>query len=121
MQLTKNFSSSELECRHCNECKMDESFMEWLQALRTVYCKPITISSGYRCPEYNDRVSSTGLEGPHTTGKAVDIAVDREEASVLLELAYKLGVKGVGINQKGSNRFLHFDLLDEGRPTIWSY
>jgi uncharacterized protein YcbK (DUF882 family) len=78
------------------------------------------VTSGYRCPEHNQNVSSTGPDGPHTTGKAVDIGVSGTDAYDLALLAMQMGVKGIGINQKGTGRFIHFDFA---RPqfTIWSY
>jgi len=104
---------------------MDIWFLEKLNILRGKCGFPIIITSGYRSPEYNADVSSTGLTGPHTTGKAADIAVDRGNAYCLLSHAMnRFG--GIGINQKGDDRFIHLDDLtaEEAkapRPTIWSY
>lgn len=106
---------------------MDAAFMALLQRLRDVY-GPISITSGYRCPAHNASVSSTGLTGPHTTGKAVDARVSGHNAHRLLKLALAAGFSGVGINQKGAHgsRFIHLDTLQDGeggapRPTVWSY
>ena len=97
--------------------------MDALQALRTAYGKPITITSGYRSPAHNTLVSATGRTGPHTTGKACDIAVARADAWALLRLICADGrFTGIGINQKGAGRFIHIDMLTAGpRPTLWSY
>ena len=61
----------------------------------------------------------------HTTGKAADIAVSREDAFHLLSLALSKGFTGIGVQQKGSGRFIHLDTIEnsEGRPrpTVWSY
>jgi len=104
---------------------MDPAYLEKLDQLRGDYGKPIIISSGYRCPSHNAKVSSTGTTGPHTTGKASDLQVDRSDAYLLLGLAYARGFTGIGINQKGSGRFIHLDTLREApgqpRPTLWSY
>ncbi len=59
---------------------INESFMDKLQHLRRAYGKPVIITSGYRSPEYNDLISSTGRTGPHTTGRAVDIKVYGDNA-----------------------------------------
>lgn len=102
-------------------------FLSYLDELRDRLGKPIIITSGYRSPAYNNKVSSTGFTGAHTTGKAADIAVDRQLAYRLLEIAFGMGVfSGIGIQQKGSGRFIHLDCLTEQdtiapRPTIWSY
>lgn len=96
--------------------------MRKLEAMREEAGFPFVITSAYRCPAHNANVSSTGSAGPHTTGRAVDVAVDRGQAYQVLELALKYGMSGIGVKQKGSGRFIHVDDLDEGvRPSIWSY
>ena len=102
---------------------MDETFLKSLDALRHKCGFPFVISSGYRSPEYNAKVSSTGLSGPHTTGKAADILVSRGNSYTLLEHAFQMEVfTGIGIKQKGESRFIHLDTLEEApRPIVWSY
>lgn len=107
--------------------RIDPGFMERLQALRSGLGFPLPVTSGYRSPAHNVRVSSTGPDGPHTTGRAVDISIHGERAHRLLEAAFSLGFSGVGVNQKGplETRFVHLDTLKFGeaqpRPRIWSY
>ena len=111
-----------LACPCCHKEGMNPAFMIRLDGLRDVFDRPISISSGYRCPEYNDIMSSTGTSGPHTTGQAVDIPISRREAHILLKMAMNLGFTGIGINQKGDGRFIHLDTLGgELRPWVWSY
>jgi zinc D-Ala-D-Ala carboxypeptidase len=117
----KYFKPSEFNCKHCGENKMNQGFLDLLDELRGRYGKPMVVSSGYRCPTHNQTVSSTGPNGPHTTGKAVDIAVNRGNAYELAKLAFEMGFSGIGFNQKGEGRFIHLDTISEGRPTIWSY
>jgi uncharacterized protein YcbK (DUF882 family) len=114
------FKPQEFACKHCGENKMDSDFTLWLDSVRHEFGRPMIVTSGYRCPEHNQKVSSTGPNGPHTTGKAVDIGVSGKDAYDLVLLAMQMGVKGIGINQKGASRFIH---LDMSRPTnmIWSY
>ena len=104
---------------------MDPVFLMDVDELRHRFGKPLVVSSGYRCPAHNSRVSSTGSDGPHTTGFAVDFAVDRGAAVELLQIALSMGFTGIGVNQKGGGRFLHLDKLPNApgqpRPTIWSY
>jgi uncharacterized protein YcbK (DUF882 family) len=104
---------------------MDAVFLEQLDELRHMYGKPLIITSGYRCPDHNAAVSATGRTGPHTTGRAADLRVDRRDALQLLKLALALNFTGIGVNQKGNGRFLHVDNLPNAhgqpRPTIWSY
>ena len=102
-----------------------QDFMERIEKLRIQFGKPMTVTSAARCPEYNAKVSSTGLTGPHTTGRAIDFGISRGDAYAVLRLALIAGFTGIGVAQKGPSRFLHLDDLeqDEGqpRPTIWSY
>ena len=121
------FNRSEFACKHCGRCEMDETFVMRIDELRRKFGEPLRVSSGYRCPEHNAAVSSTGADGPHTTGRAVDLVVSRGEAHRLLKLIMTMGgFSGVGIQQKGAGRFLHIDDLRDNetagpRPTIWSY
>jgi zinc D-Ala-D-Ala carboxypeptidase len=124
----KYFKMSEFSCKHCGENKINEDFVKQLDVLRGMYGKPLIVSSGYRCPVHNARVSSTGANGPHTTGLAADLLVDRGDAYRILELVFSMqkGIfTGVGVHQKGGGRFIHLDMLPNSpgvlRPTVWSY
>lgn len=125
MDAVRFFKDSEFACSHCSENKMDPVFLSEIDELRSQYGKPLTVSSGYRCPTHNAQVSETGATGPHTTGRAVDFLIDRTNAYGLLKIALNMGFTGIGINQKGGARFLHIDNLpnapNQPRPTVWSY
>jgi uncharacterized protein YcbK (DUF882 family) len=131
---TLNFSKSEVKCK-CGKCtglptspEGLDKFM-WalrnLQSIRDQYGKPMRLSSGYRCPDHNTSVSSTGRNGPHTQG-AFDVLVYGREARDLLVAAMNSRAipTGIGISQKGphGSRFIHFDWLGSvARPNVWSY
>lgn len=120
------FDLSEFTCRcGCGTNEMQSDFIDKLDELREAVGFRLRVTSGYRCPSHNQRVSSTGLRGPHTTGRAVDFAVDRERAFSVLEWIEVFGFTGIGVNQKGNSRFIHLDDLPEAggrpRPTVWSY
>ncbi len=117
----KNFKREEFACSHCGKNEIKDELISLLQTLRDSLGVPIRITSGYRCPEYNKLVSPTGATGPHTTGLAADIGVDREAAVNLLEAALKLPFRGFGLNQKGGGRFVHLDILPRPTRTIWTY
>ena len=125
-RLSANFTRAELQCPCSCGGIPPADFIEALQALREAYGKPMPINSGYRCPEYNAKVSKTGHSGPHTKG-AVDVGVAGKEALELLRRAYWLGWTGIGVRQHGpyGGRFLHLDRLPQAegqpRPHIWSY
>jgi len=118
----KHFKRAEFLCKCCQTEAMDDAFVELLDHLRDILAFPMVITSGYRCPAHNEAVSTTGRVGPHTTGKAADIAVRGAQAHFLLQIALELGFKGIGIQQKGPSRFIHLDTVTDGsRPTVWSY
>ncbi len=95
-----------------------KEFMGHMVAMREQLGFPFAISSGHRCPDYNQRVSSTGSDGPHTIA-AGDVKVAYGRAYSLAALAFSRGL-GVGIAQKGSvaSRFIHIDNLGQ---RLWSY
>jgi uncharacterized protein YcbK (DUF882 family) len=125
-RLSANFTRAELACKCGCGGIPPADFIEALQQLREAYGKPMPINSGYRCPEHNAKVSSTGLTGPHTKG-AVDVGLTGKEALELLRIASERGWTGVGVRQHGAygGRFLHLDRLPQAegqpRPHLWSY
>lgn len=119
------------KCRYCPGSTpqgvaeiMDKAFVGRLYLLRMRLGSGITITSGYRCPAHNATVSSTGRSGPHTTGHAADLDLNRERGFHILKWLEELGFTGIGFQQKGNGRFIHLDDLSapaHPRPTIWSY
>ncbi len=123
IEYPENFTREELACKcGCGQSIEDELFLYHLQRLREMFGEPMIVSSGFRCPQHNNNISSTGLTGPHTKA-AVDIKVSGPEAFRLMWLAISCGFEGIGINQKGEihQRFIHFDRLKNNRPRVWSY
>ena len=125
MPRTKNFTEKELRCNCCDKNLMNEAFLERLQTVRNKFGAAMYLTSGYRCPVHNSKISALGsMDGPHTTGHAVDVKVSGHNALRLINIALDCGMQGVGIKQNGeySSRFVHLDDLTEGvRPHIWSY
>lgn len=120
--MTPHFSDKELACK-CG-CGMlpAADFMEKVEALRVLAGFPMPVSSAARCAKHNTNVSTTGATGPHTTGRAIDIAVTGAQAYRLVQLALAIGFTGVGISQKGQGRYVHIDdLTGPTRPALWSY
>jgi zinc D-Ala-D-Ala carboxypeptidase len=119
-----NFSAAEFRCKHTGQLRMDAGFMDRLQALRTDYGKPIAISSGYR-DKTHPAEARKDEPGAHSTGHACDIPIRGHDAHKLLSLALKHGFTGIGIKQKGEDRFIHLDDLqheaNRPRPWVWSY
>lgn len=121
----KYFSESEMACQcGCGQSPMDQAFMDKLDELREAYGKPMRITSGYRCPDHPIEARKS-KPGAHSSAKAADIGVDRADAHEILRLAFTLGFKRIGVQQKGSGRFIHLDTAtaEDGfpEPTVWSY
>lgn len=122
----KHFTKREFACKcGCNLVEMDKSFVLRLDNLRERLGVPLTVSSGYRCPQHNATVSNSGYDGPHTTGRAADLKVMGHDAYRLLMRAGDVGFTGIGVAQSGQSRFIHLDDLQahQGRPRpwVWSY
>lgn len=125
----RHFTQQEFACK-CG-CASDGSeispvLVEALDALRTLCNFPFVISSGYRCEHHPDeRIKSS--PGSHGAGLAVDIKVSGQQALAVLRHALATEIfTGIGIQQKGSGRFIHLDIAADHecgapRPAIWSY
>jgi uncharacterized protein YcbK (DUF882 family) len=68
------------KCGQCDGGGITPEMVLLFERIRAqcVACKgvdiPITVSSGYRCPDHNERVNPrTGRTGPHTKGIALDL------------------------------------------------
>lgn len=103
-KITKNFTTNEMKCPCCGECKMDEEFMANLQRVREICGFGFRVNSAYRCEEYNAKVSNN-TRGQHATGQAVDISMkDRyKRYKMLLVLLKYEYFKDVAI----SKTFIH--------------
>jgi len=121
----KYFTREEFACKHCQRNLMDDDFIDKLDKLRGLFGFPLPVTSGYRCPEHNIAVSTTGPNGPHTTGRAVDFDVRGLRAFMLMSVANtSADFTGFGFKQHGASRFVHLDDLKlpaYPRPNLWSY
>jgi uncharacterized protein YcbK (DUF882 family) len=118
------FSRAELACKHCNKYHFDDAALAKFNAIRHECGFAFIVSSGYRCPEHPIEARKA-KPGAHASGKAIDIAVDGERAIKVLEVAIKHGIRRIGVQQKGTSRFIHLDTCDESDgmivPALWSY
>jgi len=112
------FEKYEFICKcGCGRADMEYEFLKKLDGARHTAGFPFPINSGYRCPEHNNAVSGTGLDGPHTTGKAADLGLSYNGARKALTILSET-FSGIGLKQKGDSRFIHVDDLE---PRIWTY
>ncbi len=117
-----NFSAKEFACSCCGSEGIKEELVAKAQLLRDIYKKPLTVTSGYRCPLHPvERKKSA--PGAHALGLAVDDGVDRGYSYEVLKIAFGFVFTGIGVQQKGDGRFIHLDIADKQlpRPTVWSY
>jgi len=116
----KNFKLDEFKCSCCGLVDINSDLLDLLQIARNSI-GPLQITSAYRCPEHNNKVSSTGLSGPHTTGKSVDIHVSNSQHRKQLIDYFTNKVTGLGI----AKTFIHIDILTSDevphRPNCWLY
>jgi len=117
-----NFKPDEFRCSCCNRLEIASELVDMLQTAREALGVPLTLTSAYRCPDHNSKVSSTGLSGPHTTGYSVDIHVSNSQHRKQLISYFADKVSGLGI----AKTFIHIDLLNsdlgfDARPNCWLY
>ncbi len=118
-----NFSVDEMRCSYscgCGRADMNPDFMAALQRVREALGKPMPVTSGYRCPDYDKRIGGAGV---HPTGQAADIAISGENVYHLLGIAVEQ-MRGIGLKQHGphARRFIHLDTTyGPMRPRVWSY
>lgn len=121
-----HFSPDELKCRGTGKLMVVPAFLDKLEALRALCGFALPVTSYYRAPEHNVRVSATGPDGPHTTARASDLSVFGERAHTVMANAFAIGFTGIGVKQHGAleKRFIHLDDLagtSHPRPRVWSY
>jgi len=122
--MTPHFTKAEVTCKCGCGLLPPQDFMDKVERARVRTNFPWPVTSGARCPAYNVTVSSTGRTGPHTK-RAIDIGVRGAQALVVVQAMLAEGFTGIGVQQKGTSRFIHGDDLpnepSQPRPWIWSY
>lgn len=113
--LSPNFKRGEFACP-CGNCDLDTIDVELLlilEHIRDHFDRPITITSGHRCAEYNKKIGG-GLYSQHLYGRAADIVVKGVPANLVQELCENLEVPGLG----SYDNFTHIDTRTD-RPARW--
>lgn len=74
-RLSPHFVRAEFACKcGCGFDTVDPQTLEILEAVRTHFNAPVTITSGCRCPTHNRRVGGA-TSSQHILGRAADIQV----------------------------------------------
>lgn len=117
----KFFVEEEFLCQHCQAEGIQNEITDILDSMREACGFPFVVTSGYRCPEHPIEARKES-PGAHAGGYAVDLAVDHGKALQVIKSALDHGIERIGVNQKGSGRFIHID-CDPNRftPAMWSY
>jgi hypothetical protein len=114
--MTPHFTKDELQCKcGCTLAQFQPGFLDELELLRTVFGRPMRITSACRCSDHNARVSPQApLRSLHIGNRetrpghkgtlAVDVAVFGEDKGDLFAVAWRRGWS-VGWNKN----FLHLD------------
>ena len=116
IELTQNFTLKEFACKDGTPVPEKYYFnllvlAEELEALRAEINKPIIILSGYRTPEYNEKVGGVS-HSQHLLAKAADIVVkgmDSKEVYYAIEnliAMKKMKDGGLGLYPN----FVHYDI-----------
>ena len=114
-KLSDNFTVAEFSCKGsgcCSTVKIDSKLVEYVQAIRDHFKKPVIINSGYRCSTHNKRVGGT-TNSKHTQGMAADIVVNGVAPAEVAKYAESLGIKGIGLYETAKDGyFVHIDTRD---------
>jgi uncharacterized protein YcbK (DUF882 family) len=106
------------------EKDIDENLIDSLNMMRMLYGKPMVVTSGARCKDYNLKIGgvsdSAHLPHPITSQcRAVDILVTNSyDRAHLVELAATVEIYRIGL----ASNFLHFDVAwDLPSPVMFNY
>jgi uncharacterized protein YcbK (DUF882 family) len=105
------FKPSELADRRTGELIVNHKFMDRLDLVRSLYARPLTISSGTRSA-YSNALAGGAPRSFHLFGLACDISVINQDKRLIQRLAADQGFTGFGYYRS----WLHIDL---GSPRSW--
>ncbi len=116
----KYFTYDEFDCPSLKGSgkKVSDELINMLDIVRKKYGKSITINSGYRTPEHNEKVG--GKPGSsHIKGLAVDIACNNStDRFKLTSILIDVGFKRVGMG----STFIHVDIdKNKSQNVLWTY
>ncbi|AUR86113.1 peptidase M15 [Vibrio phage 1.082.O._10N.261.49.E4] len=106
---TANIKESEFACRCCGKVKIERELVMLLQMVRTHFNRPLTITSGYRCPSHNANVGGV-KNSQHAKGTAADIVVSGIEPSEVYHFIDSLLPNSYGLGLYINKGFVHVDV-----------
>jgi hypothetical protein len=118
-QISKNFRLSEFRPgRHSYEyIRLSPALVQALEEIRTRTGRPVTVTSGYRPPDYNREIGGVS-NSCHIDGLAADIYCDGLTTAQLHDICEQvIGYRG-GVGYYPKSGFIHVDL--RGYEARWS-
>jgi zinc D-Ala-D-Ala carboxypeptidase len=112
----KYFTIEEFDCQHTGENRMEQAFLDKLDALRKHCGFPFVITSGYRSPDHPLEAVKE-IPGTHAQGIAADIKITNSaQRYSIIKAALEHGFTGLGV----AGDFIHVDTRGTV-PVIWTY
>jgi zinc D-Ala-D-Ala carboxypeptidase len=112
----KYFTLEEFDCQHTGENRMEQDFLDKLDALREHCGFPFVITSGYRSPDHPLEAVKE-IPGTHAQGIAADIKITNSARRyAIIKAALEHGFTGLGV----AGDFIHVDTRGTV-PVIWTY
>jgi uncharacterized protein Usg len=107
---TSLYGLSTIQCRHCKKIVYHMPTVFKILHLQKYYLHKydlkFTITSFYRCPEYNKSIGGA-INSMHLQGRAVDIALTFDNIDEFIQLAFEIGF--TTILYYPSKKFFHID------------
>jgi len=114
-RLSTHFQRAEFACKcGCGFDTVDIQTLEILEAVRQHFGKPVTITSGCRCPNHNRRVGGAS-NSQHVFGRAADIQVRGVHPH---QVHAWLDANHPGVSLGRYSTFTHIDTRSNG-PGRW--
>ena len=112
----KFFTAEEFDCQHTGENRMEQAFLDKLDALREHCGFPFVITSGYRSPDHPLEAVKE-IPGTHAQGIAADIKITSSaQRYSIIKGALEYGFTGLGV----AGDFIHLDTRGSV-PVMWTY
>ena len=119
----ENFTKKEFACKCPRDCEqkdgglMDPEFMRDLQIVREVYDEVMTVTSGLRCPWWNEKEGGKD-DSAHLTGNGADLSCTRSRQRSRMRRALDTLFTRMGLHKV----FIHIDnLRSKAQDVLWIY
>ncbi|MDR1651664.1 MAG: peptidase M15 [Synergistaceae bacterium] len=90
IRISPHFKLREFQCGCCGTVKLRPELIAMLEALRALWGRPISLTSGYRCEQHNRAVGGAS-RSLHMAGRAADISARPDEQKPLRLYAFDAG------------------------------